>query len=127
MQAKTPKGPSTPRGNSVLPCLVSFLVDGQEWEGHSVDFTESGIFVWCKNPPRLHAKLTLSLRFPDLHEVLEVQGIVIWTNRHGPNDKISPRGMGVQFLNPDPLVMRVLASLSSQYPEHGHRYMCYYR
>ena len=89
--------------------------------------TESGIFVWCKNPPKLHAKLTLSLRFPDLHEVLEVQGIVVWTNRHGPNDKIAPRGMGVQFLNPDPLVMRVLANLSSQYPEHGHRYLCYYR
>jgi Tfp pilus assembly protein PilZ len=127
MHAKTPKSPSTPQGHSVPPCLVSFYVDDQLWEGHSVDFTETGIFVWCKHPPQLHTKLTLNLRFPDLHEVLEVQGIVVWTNRHGPNDKISPRGMGVHFVNPDPLVMRILASFSSKYPEHSHRYICYYR
>ncbi len=111
---------------SLRPCHVGFVHEGKTYEGYTFDFSETGMLVLCQDPPPLHTKLSLSLEFPNSHAVLEVQCEVVWSNRHGPNDRISPRGMGVRFTNPDPLIMRVIGQLSTQYAEHGHRYMCYY-
>jgi Tfp pilus assembly protein PilZ len=119
-------GPTVPQADILRPCHVGYLLGDKSFEGYTFDFSETGMLVLCQDPPPLHTKLNLSLEFPNSHAVLEVQGEVVWTNRHGPNDRISPRGMGVRFINPDPLIMRVIGQLSTQYAEHGHRYMCYY-
>jgi Tfp pilus assembly protein PilZ len=125
-EAKKPAGQGGTQGEPPRPCHVAFMLDGEKYEGYTFDFNETGMLVLCKNPPRLHTKLSLSLEFPNSHAVLEVQGEVVWTNRHGPNDRISPRGMGVKFISPDPLIMRVIGQLATQYTEQGNRYLCYY-
>jgi Tfp pilus assembly protein PilZ len=113
-------------GEAAQPCHVGFLVDGEKCEGHSYSFSENGMLVLCKTPAKLHTRLTLSLEFPNSHAILEVQGEVVWTNRHGPSDKISPRGMGIKFINADPLIMRVIGQFATQYGEAANRYACYY-
>lgn len=126
MDVKKPIGPAGPQTESLRPCQVGYIYEGKTFEGYTFDFSEAGMLVLCQDPPPLQTKLTFSLEFPNSHAVLEVQGEVVWSNRHGPNDRISPRGMGIHFLSPDPLIMRVIGQLSTQYAEHGHRYMCYY-
>jgi hypothetical protein len=109
------------------PCQVTFFEeDHQAGEGTSVHFNERGMLIKCEQPALLNKRLKLVLRFPGIEHSLELQGIVVWTNLHGPADAFTPRGMGVKFLSLDRKVERLLAKLSTQYESHGSIYKCYY-
>lgn len=113
--------------NKVHPCQVAFFVDDQQaGEGTSVHFNERGMLIKSDKPALLNKRLKLMLRFPGIEHSLELQGIVVWTNVHGPADAFTPRGMGVKFLSLDRKVERLLAKLSTQYEAHGSIYKCYY-
>lgn len=84
------------------------------------------MLVRCDKPVLLNKRLKLVLRFPGMEQSLEISGIVVWTNMHGPADGFTPRGMGVKFLNLDRKAERLLAQISSKYEAHGNIYKCYY-
>jgi len=54
-------------------------------------------YINCSNPFRLNEHLDILIVAPDRE--LRVKAEVVWSNIYGHDDDISPRGMGVHFLN----------------------------
>ncbi|MFZ0931037.1 MAG: PilZ domain-containing protein [Syntrophobacteraceae bacterium] len=109
-----------------LPCEVAFEVGERMFKGTSVHFSEKGMLVICKNPAPLNAKGKITLRFPGHRSPVELTGEVVWTNIYGSGDSLSPKGMGIRFINPDSEPERLLAEFAAQYESVGNIYACYY-
>jgi len=109
-----------------LPCEVAFVVGERTFKGTSMNFSEKGMLVICKNPAPLNAKGEMTLSFPGLRNPVELTGEVVWTNIHGPGDSLSPKGMGIRFVNIDRDQQRLLSELATQYESIGGIYACYY-
>ena len=93
--------------------------------------------IWKKrlgrNWKRLHQLVYVLAPIVVLHyawskkgDLFALQGEVVWSNIHGADDLISPRGMGVKFINQDRDLERMLVDLASQYDALGSMYSCYY-
>ncbi len=80
------------------PCQVVFTIDDQVRKGSSFHFHERGMLVMCEQPAPLSARLKVRLEFPTLKNPIELKAEVVWTNIHGPHDSLTPRGMGIKFL-----------------------------
>jgi hypothetical protein len=65
-------------------------------EGVTLDLGTDGAFVSCAKPLRLNDVFDMVIIAPD--QAIEVKAEVIWSNIYGPDDDITPRGMGVRFL-----------------------------
>lgn len=112
--------------NRKLPCEVTFVVGERTFKGTSMHFSERGMLVICKNPAPLNAKGKMTLSFPGFSNPVELVGEVVWTNIYGPGDSLSPKGMGIRFVNIDKEQERLLSELAAQYEAHGNIYACYY-
>lgn len=113
--------------DKITPCQVTYhTADQPAGQGTSVNFHERGMLIRCSKPAPLNRKLKLVLKFPSIEQSFEVQGIVVWTNIHGSADDLTPRAMGIKFLNLDRNVERLLAKLASHYNGQGGPYSCYY-
>ena len=108
------------------PCDVTFEVGESAFKGTSMHFNEKGMLVICKNPAPLNTKGKLILRFPGLKHEIELNGEVVWTNIYGSGDSLSPKGMGIKYINADREIERLLAELAEQYESLGSIYTCYY-
>jgi hypothetical protein len=108
------------------PCDVTFEVGESAFKGTSMHFNEKGMLVICKNPAPLNVKGKLTLRFPGLKHEIELNGEVVWTNIYGSGDSLSPKGMGIKYINADREIERLLAELAEQYESLGSIYTCYY-
>jgi Tfp pilus assembly protein PilZ len=111
---------------SRAPCKVSFVFDQKEGQGTSLHFSERGILVNCDSPLPLNSKLKLVLQFPSFKNTIEVSGEVVWTNVHGSVDSITPRAMGVKFLNVERETERMLVDVAALYGTFGSIYSCYF-
>lgn len=120
-QSGKEKGPE-----KLSPCQVIFYMGDQAGQGTSMHFNERGILVQCDKPAPLNKKLRLILKFPLMKNDIELQGEVVWTNIHGANDPLCPRGMGVKFLNLERDMERLLTDLSGQYEALTSIFSCYY-
>jgi Tfp pilus assembly protein PilZ len=109
-----------------LPCQVSFAVGETVFRGTSMHFSEKGILVMCKHPAPLSARGKVVLGLPGSNNPVELNGEVVWTNIHGVGDSLSPKGMGIRFINVDKEVEQALAEFSAQYESSGSIYACYY-
>ena len=65
-------------------------------EGVTLDLGTDGAFVSCAKPLRLNEVFDMVITAPE--QAIEVKAEVIWSNIYGPDDDITPRGMGVRFL-----------------------------
>jgi hypothetical protein len=102
------------------------MVGEKMFKGTSMHFNDRGMMVLCKHPAPLNAKGEMTLIFPGLNNPIELSGEVVWTNIHGAGDSLSPKGMGIKFVNIDREMERLLAELASQYESLGSIYACYY-
>jgi hypothetical protein len=108
------------------PCEVTFETGERIYKGTSTHFSERGMLVICRAPPPLNAKGKLTLRFPGFRNIIELNGEVLWTNIYGPGDSLSPKGMGIKFINAERDIERLLTDLAEQYESLGNIYTCYY-
>lgn len=108
------------------PCEITYFVGDQSSQGTSMHFNDRGILIMCPQPAPLNTKLRMILQFPGFRNPIELNGEVVWTNIHGPADTLSPRAMGVKFLNIERDVERLLAELASQFESLGSIYSCYF-
>lgn len=110
-----------------MPCQVTyFLNDDWVGDGTCTHLNEHGMLVRCDKPVSLNKRLKLVLQFPGGRQSVEVQGIVVWANIHGPADAFTPRGMGVKFVNLDRKAERFLVQAASRYEAQSNIYKCYY-
>jgi uncharacterized protein (TIGR02266 family) len=68
-------------------------IDGVTWE-----VSPNGIFIRCAKPLRLNEVCDLTIQVPGGDCSLEANAKVVWSNIYGQDDEITPRGMGLRFL-----------------------------
>lgn len=85
-----------PRADIKWPVVVKS--DKRTMEGVTSNVTPNGVFIHCKQPLRLHEVFEMDISIPGSDQSLTARAEVVWSNRYGPDDDISPRGMGVRFL-----------------------------
>ena len=89
-----------PETNSTSRAQVKWSVTVDTGEGPAdgviININDNGAFIRCRNPLRLSETCKLTIKSPD-HAIEDVAAEVVWTNIHGPDDDLTPRGMGVRF------------------------------
>ena len=85
-----------PRANIKWP--VEAKTAGKTIEGVTSNVTPNGVFIHCNEPFRLNEVFEMCISIPDSNHSLNARAEVVWSNKYGPDDDISPRGMGVRFL-----------------------------
>ena len=86
-----------PRVNVKWPIVVRTAQSSIE--GITLNLSPSGVFVRCKNPLTVNEVFDMSISIPEAERSLIAEAEVVWSNIYGPDDEITPRGMGVRFLN----------------------------
>ena len=77
---------------------VEIKTDRGSIDGQTSNVTPNGVFIHCEKPLKLNAVFDLAIDVPNADCPLSARAEVIWSNRWGPDDEISPRGMGVRFV-----------------------------
>ena len=85
-----------PRAKIKWPVIVK--TDTGTMDGVTTDLTPNGVFVHCQKPLRLNVVFEITIKIPNSEQTIEAKAEVVWSNRWGPDDEISPRGMGVRFV-----------------------------
>ena len=67
-------------------------------EGLTSNVTPNGVFIHCQNPLKLNVVFEMDINIPDTEHTISAKAEVVWSNRWGPDDEITPRGMGVRFV-----------------------------
>jgi Tfp pilus assembly protein PilZ len=76
---------------------VRFSAGNGPIEGVTLTVSSKGLFICCLHPLRIHEVCELVLDVPDTKAPVHAVGQVVWSNVYGPDDNVSPRGMGVRF------------------------------
>lgn len=67
-------------------------------DGVTSNVTPNGVFIHCQKPLKLNAVFEMDINIPDTDHTISAKAEVVWSNRWGPDDEITPRGMGVRFV-----------------------------
>jgi hypothetical protein len=68
----------------------------REVDGVTKEISSRQAYIRCNKPFRLNEIVDVAITAPD--RKLEFQAEVVWSNIYGYDDDITPRGMGVRFL-----------------------------
>lgn len=85
-----------PRAKIKWPVKVK--TDKGTMDGVTSDVTPNGVFIHCQKPLRLNVVFEMAIDIPNSEHSITAKAEVVWSNRWGPDDEISPRGMGVRFV-----------------------------
>ena len=77
---------------------VSIKVNGSSSDGVTLSLSTNGAYIRCAKPLRLYEIFDMTLQVPNSDDSIEAEVEVVFSNIYGPDDQISPRGMGVRFL-----------------------------
>ena len=78
--------------------LAVIKTDQVTMDGVTANVTPNGVLIHCQKPLKLNEIFELTIDIPNSDQTLKVRAEVTWSNRWGPDDEISPRGMGVRFV-----------------------------
>jgi hypothetical protein len=88
------RGHQSPKVNACYPVVV--LTAEGPLKGTTKHISTQQAFVRCKDPLRLYDIASVSIQVTK-EESLMAEAEVVWSNRYGPDDEITPRGMMVRF------------------------------
>ena len=77
---------------------VAIKTEEGSTEGVTRNISPDGCFITCRRPLRLNVVFELAIKIPKSKSSIRATGEVVWSNIYGPDDEISPRGMGVRFI-----------------------------
>ena len=83
------------RANIKWPIRVT--ANNGPMEGVTLTVSSQGVFICCLHPFRVSDVCEIVLDVPNTKAPVHAVVQVLWSNAHGPDDRISPRGMGVRF------------------------------
>ena len=78
---------------------VKVKTDKGSMDGVTSDLTPNGVFIHCQKPLKLNVVFEMAITIPNSKHCIRAKAEVVWSNRWGPDDEISPRGMGVRFVS----------------------------
>jgi hypothetical protein len=85
---KYPKAP--------IKWYVSAQAGGKEIDGVTKEISARQAYICCSQPLRLKEVFDLVIASPERD--IAVKAEVVWSNKYGYDDQITPRGMGVCFV-----------------------------
>ena len=85
-----------PRAKIKWPVTVE--TDKGTIDGVTSDVTPNGVFIHCQKPLSLNVVFEMAIDIPNSEHSITAKAEVVWSNRWGPDDEISPRGMGIRFV-----------------------------
>ena len=85
-----------PRAKIKWPVKVK--TDEETMDGVTSNVTPNGVFIHCNKPLKLNVVFEMAINIPNSEHSITAKAEVVWSNRWGPDDGISPRGMGVRFV-----------------------------
>ena len=68
-------------------------------ESVTMNASAAGAFIRCGKPIKPKEIVEIVINIPDIDLPFEIIGEVMWSNTYGPDDSITPHGMGVRFKN----------------------------
>ncbi len=77
---------------------VSMSTDKRSSDGVTLNLSPNGAYIGCANPLRLNEIFDVTIEVPNSDSSIQATVEVVFSNIYGPDDAISPRGMGVRFL-----------------------------
>jgi len=77
---------------------VSISAGDSSRDGVTINLSPSGAYIRCGSPLRLNEVFIMTIDVPNSDWLIEAEAEVVFSNIYGPDDNISPRGMGVRFL-----------------------------
>ena len=77
------------------------LIENGEYsfEGVTLILNPNGAYISCAKPLRLNQVCNVTINVPESDNPIKATAEVVFSNKYGPDDNISPRGMVVRFLN----------------------------
>ena len=94
---------------------VSIKANGNSSDGVTLNLSTNQAYIKCAKPLRLYEVFDVILKVPDTDSSIEAEVEVVFSNIYGPDDNITPRGMGVRFLDISEEHQRFIAKAVSQY------------
>jgi c-di-GMP-binding flagellar brake protein YcgR len=82
-------------------------------EGVTLNISSTGVFIGCRRPLRLNEVFDMVITTPE--QDIGARAEVVWSNKYGPDDHITPRGMGVRFLDISEEDQRFIAKTVNKY------------
>ena len=92
---------------------VTVITPQGSMDGVTLDLGTDGAFVSCAKPLKLNEVFDMVITAPD--QPIEAKAEVIWSNIYGPDDNITPRGMGVRFLKISGEHRKIIAKLALEH------------
>jgi len=102
-----------PRARLKWPVVIQ--TDEGSTEGVTRNITPDGCFISCRRPLRLNVVFDLVIKIPNSKSSIEAKGEVVWSNIYGPDDEITPRGMGIRFIKISSEARKFIAQASLEY------------
>ena len=68
-------------------------------EGVTLILNPNGAYIGCAKPLNLNQVCNVTINVPESDDPIKATAEVVFSNKYGPDDNISPRGMIVRFLN----------------------------
>ena len=84
-------------------------------EGVTRNITPDGCFISCRRPLKLNVVIEMAIKIPNTKSAIQAKAEVVWSNIYGPDDEITPRGMGVRFINIASEARKFIAQASLEY------------
>jgi uncharacterized protein (TIGR02266 family) len=94
---------------------VAIQTEEGSTEGVTRNITPDGCFITCRRPLRLNVVFELAIKIPKSNSSIRATGEVVWSNIYGPDDEISPRGMGVRFIKISSEARKFIAQASLEH------------
>jgi hypothetical protein len=86
-------------------------------EGVTLILNPNGAYIGCAKPLSLNQVCDVTINVPDSDSPIKAKVEVVFSNKYGPDDDISPRGMIVRFLDISGEDSKVIAKEVLQYLE----------
>jgi len=85
-----------PKANLKWPVVIQ---NGERSiEGVTLTLNPNQAYIRCVKPLKLYEVIEMTINVPDSDRSIRARAEVVFSNIHGPDDQISPRGMIVRFL-----------------------------
>jgi len=102
-----------PKATIKWPVLIE---NGEHsFEGVTLTLNLSRAYISCAKPLSLNQVCDVTINVPNSDSLIKAKVEVVFSNKYGPDDDISPRGMGVRFLNISGEDRKVIAKEVLQY------------
>jgi uncharacterized protein (TIGR02266 family) len=102
-----------PRAEIKWPVRVKS--EKSSFEGVTLNITPDGCFISCRNPLKLNVVFELAIKIPNSKSSISAKAEVVWSNIYGPDDEITPRGMGVRFVQISSEARKFIAQASLEH------------